>query len=363
MSGIATKKMLEMYEQNAETTLFLSGYFRTPRENFYDSETVEIDIERDDEDISIVIQDMSTGHRLNTADLYTNKEFKAPVHKEAIQINSYELIKRMPGENPFQEPQYRANLIVKMMKGMRKVERKIRRAIELQAAQILQSGAVDLKNESGTTLYTLDFKAKASHFPTAGTAWNAAGADPINDLLTLMDIIRNDGLADPNQIIMGEKSFEAFVSNEKVQKRLDIRRAELGAIVPMRPNVGGGNYRGTVEVGNYKLDVWTYGGRYKDPQNGNKVKYLGDDKVIVRASSGRMDATFGNIPHIGSLLGMTNNLVPELPSRMSSAGTGIDLIPRVWISQDGETLFGGVGSRPLLIPVAIDTYGCLTTGV
>jgi hypothetical protein len=132
----------------------------------------------------------------------------------------------------------------------------------------------------------------------------------------------------------------------------------------MKVNGNGGTYRGTVEIGNYRYDIWTYGGRYKDPQTGNKVQYIADDKVVVRASSGRIDATFGAIPNIGRLLGVQNtNLIPELPGRLSNSSGGMDLFTNVWLSNDGEQLFGGVGCRPLLIPTALDTFGCLDTGI
>lgn len=364
MSGSTTKRMLKAYMQMAQPTLFLSGLFQSPPENFHTSEEVEIDIVRSDEDISIVIQDLSTGYRMNSEDLYTNKGFKPPIHKEALPINSFDLIKRMPGQDPFQSPDFRANIILRMFNGMTKIERKIRRSIEVQASQVLQTGVVTLTDSNGAALYTLDYKPKATHFPTAGTTWGQVGADPVGDISALAEVIRNDGLADPDQLLMGIDAFEAFIKDEDVQKRFDNRRIDLGTIAPMEMRGNGGSFRGIVEIGNYRFDVWTYGGRYKDPQTGAKVSFLDAGKVVVRASSGRLDATFGAIPNIGALVGgQATGLLPELPSRVSNAAGGMDLFTNAWLSQDGEQLFGGVGARPLMIPTAIDTFGCLDTGL
>lgn len=365
MSGTTTTRMIRAYNQMAQPMLFLSGLFQSPPENFHTSEEVEIDIVRSDEDISIVIQDLSTGYRMNSEDLYTNKGFKPPIHKEAIPINSFDLIKRMPGQNPFEAPDFRANVITRMFNGMTKIERKIRRSIEVQASQVLQTGVVTLTDMNGNALYTLDYKPKASHFPTAGTSWaTATGQQKLDDINTLAEQIRDDGLADPDQLIMGIDAFENFISDDEVQKRFDTRRIDLGTIAPMEMRGNGGTFRGIVEIGNYRYDVWTYGGRYKDPQTGNKVQFIDPGKVVVRASSGRLDATFGAIPNIGSLMGGgAANLLPELPSRVSNADGGMDLFTNAWLSQDGEQLFGGVGARPLMIPTAIDTFGCLDTQV
>lgn len=362
MSTTVTKKMISAYNQSAEPMLFLSGMFQSPAENFHSSEEVEIDIIRSDEDVAIAVQDLSAGYRMNSEDLYTNKAFKPVIYKEAVPINSFDLIKRMPGQDPFQSPDFRANVITRMFSGMRKVERKIRRSVEIQASQVLQTGVVTLTDSAGNAVYSIDYKPKAAHFPTAGTSWaSATGAQKLADISALAEIIRNNGLASPDQLIMGVDAFENFISDSTIRSRFDIRRMDLGTIAPMEIRGNGGSYRGIVEIGNYRYDVWTYGGRYKDPQTGNKVQYVDTGKIIVRASSGRLDATFGAIPNIGSLLGGGARLVPELPNRLTNADGGMDLFTNVWLSNDGEQLFGGVGARPLMIPTAIDTFGCLDT--
>jgi hypothetical protein len=363
MSGTTTTRMIRAYNQMAQPMLFLSGFFQSPPENFHSSEEVEIDIVRSDEDVSIVIQDLSTGYRMNSDDLYTNKGFKPPIHKEAITLNAFDLIKRMPGQNPFESPDFRANLIGRMFNGMTKIERKIRRAMEQQASQVLQTGIITLTDDAGVALYTLDYKPKATHFPTAGVSWaSATGAQKIADINSLAEVVRNDGLADPDQLILGIDAFENFISDTAIQARFDIRRIDLGTISAFEMRGNGGTFRGIIEIGNYRYDVWTYGGRFKDAQTGNKVQFIDPGKIIVRASSGRLDATFGAIPNIGSMLGaQATNLLPELPGRVSNVDGGMDLFTNAWLSQDGEQLFGGIGARPLMIPTAIDTYGCLDT--
>ena len=362
-SNSVTVRMISAYNKMAKPMMFLTSFFDSPVENFHSSEEVEIDITRSDEDVAIVVQDLSVGYRMNTEDLYTNKRFKPPVYKEAVPLNSHDLIKRMSGQNPFEDVGFRANMMQRFMRAMTKVESKIRRALEQQASQVLQTGTVTLSDETGASLYTINYQPKATHFPTAGTSWNTGGADPVNDLVSLIEVIRDDGLMDPDQILMGAGAFEAFISNEAIQKRFDIRRIDQGTIAPMEVRGNGGRYRGTVDLGNYKLDVWTYGGRYKDPQTSLKTQYIDPNKVIVRSSVGRMDATFGDIPNIGNLIGHQNaakSLLPEMPSRLRNGPGGMDLHTNAWLSNNGEQLWGGVGARPLLIPTDIDTFGCIT---
>ena len=363
MSDSVTKKMLEAYYQEGQPTLFLSSLFRSPPMNFYNSEEVEIDVERCEEDVAVALHDMSEGHRYNSTDLYTNKSFKPPVFKEAVPINSWDLVKRMPGKDPFADIDYQANLMLKVFSGVRKVESKIKRVMELQAAQALQTGVISLYNGS-KEVYQLDFKMKASHLPSASTAWDQASPAIVQDLLSLADEIRKDGLSDPDQLFFGTQAWEYFVTDESIQKRFDMRRADLGQIASNPVDGKGASYRGTVAIGSMMFDCFTYGAMYVDPMDGVKKHYLDSKKVVMRASSGRLDATFGAVPNIGEILGEGSaKLLPALPSRMSKDFGGSDMFLSAWLSETHDQLFAGVASRPLMIPTAIDTIGCLDTGI
>ena len=359
MSDATTLRMLEAYLKIAKPTMFLSGFFRTPPNNFHNSEEIEIDILRSKEDVSIVITDLSTGYKMNSADVYTNKRFIPPIHKEAMPISAFDLIKRVPGQNPFADPNFQINASTRALTAFSLMEAKIRRSIEWQASQVLQIGVVTLIDSGGNTVYTIDYKPKATHFPTSGTAWDNSG-DPIADLLSLCNVIRADGLADPDQIIMGELAFEEALANSNFKAKFDTRRAELGTISPMQMNNRGGQYRGVVEVGTYRLDIWTYGARYTKPDDGVSTRFIDPIKVIVRVSTARLDGTFGAIPMI---VPPDQRVLPFLPGRIANTEGGLDMHNNAWVTPDGEQLFVGVGTRPLMIPTDIDSYGTLNTGI
>ena len=361
MSDSATKRMLRAYFQEGTPTMFFTGMFQVRQENIYNSESVEIDIERSDEDVAIAIQDMSAGGRVNTMDLYTNKQFTPPAFKEKISLNAFELNKTIPGDKPFKNPECPATLASRMLKGMRKVSKKIDRAIELMGSQVMQTGTATLIDSSGATIFVIDYKPKATHLPTAGTAWGTAGATPIADMAALADVVRDDYLSDPDQAIMGVDAFEAMIETDEVKSRLDTRRVDVGQIAAMQMRGNGGQFRGALDMGNYKLDIWTYNGKYKHQSTGVKTSFMDPSKVIIRASDARLDATYGAIPNLGSALGVSRQLVPGLPNRFTSAAQGVDLSVNTWLDANGENAHGQAGTRPLLIPTAIDSFGCLET--
>lgn len=356
MSDAITKVMLQGYQARRMPTAFLTGMFQAPPENFHDSEEVEIDIMRSAEDIAIAIVDLSTGARLNSEDVYTNKSFKPPIHKEKGAIPAHKLIKREFGKNPFESVDFQANAIARGTRLVTKMGDKIARAMEYQAASVLQTGVVTLIDETGAEVYKIDYGPKVAHFPTVGVEWSNSNSTKMKDIEDLANVVRSNGLEDPDMLIMGERAYELFISDAAVQARINLRRGEIAQLVPMDRRGNGGIYRGTAEIGNYSYEIWTYGGRYKHPQTGVSTKFIGDNKVVVRASAGRLDATFGGIPTIDR----DSRVPPQLFTRLRDTTGVMDLQTKGWITEDGETLFVQAGTRPLMIPTAIDTFGCLT---
>lgn len=358
MSTEQTIRMLEAYRQATETPRFLSGFFQSPARNFHNTEYVEIDILREDEEVAVTVSDITAGARMNEATRLTNKRFTPPVFKEAGPINAYRLMDRAAGQDPFQNPDYQANAMVASMDIGRKCEQKIRRAVELMASQVLQTGTLTLKNDGGTSVFTMDFSPKTAHFPTAGTSWaTSATCTPLDDIESLGDVILTNGRAEVENIIMGRTALMHFLKSAQVQNIADNRRFNLVNVSAPSMRGTGGKYHGTLSAGQYNVNIWSYTGRYKDVETGTITPYVEPDKVIFLAP-GRLDLTWGNIPTVGSL---DNRVLPFLPGRVSSSANGIDLHQTAWIEKDNTALTVQVAARPLTIPTAIDTFGCLDT--
>lgn len=356
MSDQSTKRIIEMYMEEAEAPMFLSGFFQTPPRNFHTSEKVEIDIIRDDEDVAIVITDLSVGGRLNEATEYTNKAFTPPIFNEMGAIKAYDLIKRTPGVDPFQDPNYGANALREAVKIFRRLERKIRRAIELMASQVLQTGTLTLIDQNGTALYTLDFKPKATHLATAAAAWSGP-SDKLKDIEDLAVVVRRDGKRQPKVLIFGKTAWKHWLDDENVRARFDQSALNIAQLMP-QPRGTGATFQGFVWIGNYRFEMWTYDGWYKHPQTGALTPYVEDDNVIMLSEGGRLDLSFGAIPRIAA---PDPRAMPFLPPRMSSPERGLDLTTNAWITPDGKSLMVEAGTRPLTIPTAIDTFACLDT--
>lgn len=354
MSDASRSTMIAAYiQESAEPPGFFSAMFRTPPENYYNSEEVEIDIQRNGEDIAIAVQDLSVKGRLNEATLFTNKRFKPPIFDEQFPIKALDQMSRQIGRNPFESVDFMESAFRSMRSGMRRGEQMIRRTIELQAAQVMQTGTVSLINSAGVVNYTINFAPKATHFPNAGTTW-ASSTTKLADIEALADLVRVEGHTKPNQLIFGGRAWARFKADTAVQAMLDNRRIDLGAInQPLER--GGGKYHGTMTVAQDTFELWTYQGGYKHPQTGVWTEYMHTDKVVLRGP-GRLDLTFGAIP---TLVPPDPRVAPLVLNRVS--GAGVDMQTHAWLSEDERSMTGSVAARPLCIPTAIDSFGCLNT--
>ncbi len=360
MSDQSTVRMIDLYMEEASAPMFLSGFFQSPPRNFHTSEKVEIDIIRDEEDVAIVITDLSTGSHLNESNLYQNKGFTPPIYSEMGAINAYKQLQRHAGHTPFEDPDYGANAMEEAFGIGRKLERKIRRAVELMASQVLQTGALTLINGSGVAVYTLDFGMKNTHLVNAAATWAPDGStgSPLVDLEALARVVRRDGKKSPNRLIFGGTAFQCFLANADVQKQLQSIGGlgpAVGQITPQARGEGA-TFQGYIWIGNYRFEMWTYDGFFKHPQTGVLTDYVSADNVIMLSDQSRLDLTYGAIP---LLKRPDAAALAFMPPRMSSGERGLDLTMNAWFMPDGSNLMVSAGTRPLTIPTAIDTYAVL----
>jgi hypothetical protein len=361
-----TVRTLAPYMNSAPAPGFLSGMFAVTDMSYMNSEKVRWDVQRDDEDVAFPLPAPDTGSYHNRDDQFDDKQVTPPPYGEKFTISASSLGKERPlGRTEYEDPGFirEANERAAYMTG--KLMRKLRRGMELQASQVLTLvDGINLVNSANVSVYTLDYAAKSTHFPNAGTAWSSATfAQMITDLQSLADVIRNDGLSDPRRIIMGTQSFELFAAAAEAStaKRFDNRRSDRGELFPLtNPGTGGGQYRGTIDLGNFKLDIWTYGARYTHQYSGTKTLYVPNDKVIMLSDNMGFETVFGRVFLFDN--GLPRPL-PQLRARARMVEQGMDIFYNNWTELNGSGVTVELLSRPLCIPKGIDTFGTLDTGI
>lgn len=353
--------MLRMFRSmpNIDRNMWLSTFFKTTPEDITDADHVTIDIIREDEDIAPVLTDISTGAHIVSEDIYTNKTIKPPAMALKEPFNIYDLLNRQAGETEYAaaDGNYQARLRIKIMRSWERMTAMVKRTIELQAAQILQTGRVTLVDALGNPRYELDFLPKATHFPDAAVTWGQTGSNPLLDINNLAEVIRNDGLVDVKNLIMGPGALAQFLLNEDVQRIFYKDAFAVGTLSP-KLLANGATIQGFVPIGNYQYNIWTYGGRYLG-RDGVKRQYIDWDSCILLPDPEDVDfrRVYGGVPVV---VESHPEFRDVLPSRVVVPGA-FDFKPRIYTDEKDETVYSEIKSRPLCIPVSIDRYGCINT--
>ena len=348
---------MQMYLQMRKPQGYFSSMFTMKPGNNYKGDSVSIDIERYEEDVAIVVKEF-TGLNANDFDRFTTKTFRPPSYGEKFPLNVIKLINRMAGETPYSDAynDYAIAFMSEIAKGFKLVDAKIQRGVELQGAQIMQTGKLSLTDKDGALAYELDFQPKAEHFPVAAVPWNTPGAPILENIRAVCDLIRANGQITPDRITLGQSALDAFLANPEVAAARDDRHVEVLKIAPELEN-SGAVYYGYVWVGTYKLEIWTYDATYKDPQTGLPVRFLKDDSAIISASKARLDLASAEVPEPIP----DPRVVGLVPGQLLEPDHNFDITSNVYSSDNGRFLFGELESRPLCIPVQIDGFGCITT--
>lgn len=358
MSDLSTKRLIAQYEEDAGAPSFLASMFPTGPGDIHNSNTVEIDVRRSGRPISIVVTDWKSGGNVNTMDLYTSKEFVPPILKEVFVLNQGNLMTREMGKTPFDSVDFMGHAQRTLRSGVMKMTDKVRRTLELQAAQILQSGVVTLIDSAGATRYTLDYQMKAAHIFNASVDWDETTADPLLDMAAGDELVRKNGKHRIDTWVFGRTAYSYFLASSKVQALLENRRMQLGGVDPSPPGSEDQIYQGFVIINGSVQKIYTYDASYDHPQTGSDTPYVALTKAIGLSSKAPRRMTFGGIPRIVPVDSRVASL--GIGSLMSSE-RGIAATTNAWVDPEGTTISASVATRPLAIPTAIDTHVCIET--
>ena len=344
---------------------FFSSFFKTTEEDYTNGEFVKIDTERTTNTVAPTLRDLRTGAVIVKSSSWDAGRFRPPyvAIKDPIDLTS--LMERKPGETEDAKKivSWFGRLARDILETLHKFHKMISLQVELQAAQILQTGKLTLKDDQDNTTYNLDFGASPSHFPTTLHDWGGGSDDPMGDVATLADKIADDAQKEPAISIFDDKSWKAICANSDFQTAVSKNGLGLGTLHPGLRKLGG-VFHGVCDFGSHKLELWTFNGTYQTLANSTPQKYLADNKVIIMAAPEDVDfrTVYACIPTLGMKEPFTDVVPSEVTYGDEGEGTGfIRVVNRVYEDESLDTYTAEAKSRPLSIPVSIDAFGCLTT--
>lgn len=351
-----TVHFLPAFEQELAPPGFFTTLFTVPSDGFFDAEEVEYDVRRSGGPVAVAVKDIEASRRVGS-NVWTTKRIAPPILSLSDGMKASKA--RGFGEHAYMTPEVATRVVGESLRMYRQFESMMRRTIELEAAQVLTTGKVDLVDAAGVSQYEVDFQPKTTHFAKTGTTWTAAGTNVLSDLLTWCNVLKADGYR-ARQAIFGATALDRFLGNAGVQKALDLRWSTRAQVEAATLRTDGAHYHGTISVGTYMLEILSYDGSYDDPQTGADTSYMPETKVILRdndASRVDMRLLFGSCPLV---VPVDARMQPFLPERASSRDGRFDLWPNAYTATNRVLTIEGA-SRPVIVPASIDSFGCFDT--
>jgi len=348
--------MIEKYVEKRTLGMFLSSFFRPVRGSTGGTgKTITWDSVRYTDKIAGTV-DRNTGSNLNTTSIYSSKELTPPEYSEAVAIDVNDLVERMAGEDPFSASNrsFSARFISKMTEGVVEMTDKVNRAVELNAAQVLQTGTISL---DGARPFAADFKPKATHFPTVATTWDNSGtATPLDDIEALANVIKTDSRKIVRRCIMGRTALREFIETDQVIGRADSRRMNLIDINPDMQRRGA-NFWGTIQAGEFEVEIWGYTAEYEPFDGSPKTTYVDENKVILLPDEPALVVASLQVPKVLP----PDPRLAQLVTPPTVSEVGFDITPNLWCTPEGDVVYAGVKARPVLFPQGVDEFGALST--
>jgi len=257
---------------------------------------VSIEVQRNRQLRAVQVQRKTAG-TINTFSNSTEKLFVPPFYDEKYDFTDTQFYDVTFGNanSPTKSQAFsmieNAGMYLDILKG------KIKRDVEFQRAEALQTGVVTLKNED-----SINYNRKAASMPvmTGADAWTDPDSKILNQVETGITFLRREGKTASRvfDMILGEEAFERFFANNQVKEAAEFRRISiLDLNMPKFNDVTGLSYHGQFSTRSGKVNVWTYDDFFENP-DGSYSEYIDADKVILLPQDFVARTSYAGVPKI-----------------------------------------------------------------
>jgi hypothetical protein len=336
-----TQTVIAIYKENAPVGSHFSSMFEpVPTESKY----VSIEVERGTEKIAVDVNRLGGGNR-NTFSKSTEKIFLPPMYDEFFDATGLDVYDKMV--NSPRNAKLTGSTAVGVAKKLLELQKKVRRAEELQAAQVMETGIVVLKNGDN-----IDYKRKATSKVDAGGAggyWTVTTTDIETQLKNIGNFFRTEGKSNVNTIDMtlSGAGYIALKKSDYFKTDANYNNVQLNDIRKPEKRPSGVVYNGQISAGSYIFNIWVYDETYED-NAGATQRYMAENQAAFSPVSGvEFNAAYGGLPTV-----INDPARVEFPKYISNVASRFMIYNE--ISQNRTSHLFGIRSAPLYVPVTVD---------
>ncbi len=336
-----TQDCIAVFRDKLQPTSFLRSFFPTTQ-SF--TRYVSVQVQRNYENVAVDVVRGTEGNR-NRFDKSTEKVFDPPYYREFFDMTEIDLYDRLFGSTAIDAGVY-SQLLNIVADRLNSCQNKIERSLEIQCAQVLQTGIVTFSNAMSVNFGRLS----GSLVDKGGGAyWATDTVDPFADLEAGCTYIRQTGKSQGHTFnaILGATAIKDLYNNAKFKARVTNALSNvIDTVNPPQKNSVGGVYHGTLTCGPYRVNLWTYPEYYD--LSGNSTAYIDAKKVTILPENPEFKMSFAAVPQLlRTGIGMAEDM--ELGAPIAAPYVVGD-----YVDQRNTAHIMDVKSAAIAIPVAVD---------
>lgn len=321
-------------------TFFKTTFFHNVQT--FNTEKVDVDFKKGNRKLAPFVHRKIGGKTVPNSG-YEVKTYTPPMVAPDKVTTVDDLLKRMPGENPFSGKSPAERAVEKLAADFKELDEMITRREEWMCAQAIFTGTIPIVGEGINEVIDFQFT-NTETITTAAKKWSADGADPIADLKRWRKTVQKNGFVNCDVCVMADDVAAAFLKNATVQKLLDTKGYDLAVIKPRQmPN--GVTYVGTLHAEG--LDIYTYNEWFLDdwtnPDAPEQKPLVPDGTVALLSTGAEYSMYYGAATLIDD---GTKNFYTVEGAR----------VPDSWIARKPPRRFLQLISNPLPIPHEVDSW-------
>lgn len=330
--GLFTKAMVAAYKERIKPTNFLRSLFPDRVKSTLE---LSIQVQRGKEKIAVDVTRGTDGNR-NQWTRSTEKIFVPPYFREYFDSTQLALYDRLYGATEIDDRVF-ADFINDVVDHQLELQEKIERRYELNCAQVLLDGIVQLQQG-----INIDFKRQAGSLVDEGAGqYFADNIDVFAKFEAAGNWMRQKGKSGDAifNAILGSTAMTNLLANTKFTARQNLFNMALDQVQgPVRDSNAGTAFHGIITAGPYKFQLWTYP-QFYDDATGTSTSYIDPKKVVCIPSKPNFVFGFGAVPQL---------IKPGVPPQVGS------FIFSDYIDEKKKTHEYHVESAGVPIPVAVD---------
>lgn len=334
------RTLLEVVRSNPPTRTFFRDTFFTNTRTF-PTERVDLDIVKGDRQMAAFVAPRVGGAVIRMQG-YKTESYAPPL------INPYDittadmLMTRLPGEDLYSGRTPMDRAAERLTWEYNKLQDADIRREEWMCATALMEGKIPIVGKGVNEV--IDFNHTLRKELTGDDVWGGSKSAILDNLEDWVDEVEEEGLVNPDMLILGSAAARLFRDDQKIRDLLDNRRIEYGEIAP-RDLPNGVRYIGHLAAPS--LDIYTYSERYlddwTDPEKPTVKPLIEPGKILLASSQSHYTMAYGMISYIDDA---TKNWVTAEAPRVLTA----------YVAHNPDRRFLELKSKPLPIPDKADSW-------